>query len=315
MAGGRKNDDDNDNHHERREIEEIDDDTKMVMARFLKLAQAKFSSSSSDIKFLDELYNQNPDYQPEKDLLMKMNNNGLGKGIVLGVFTFFLLRRGPRYFQKYMLQRQQTTTSSTSASKSSSYQLDPIHQTTKDPFKKTTNASSTTTNSNNGPGIVLRSIKFCLDSFVSLSMAAYGSIIFTDPNQMMQELSEVPLIEGRSLISDELCTDFIQLYRQTPNKHSFEGDNTDISMICIRNFVYNCVKRQTYERDLQQFGMTPSNSNNNNIHISIPPPGVPYDIPVNMDESTLTTIDGEKIFSDELSMSTDEADMFTSDKK
>ncbi len=293
-----------DNDERMRDDESSLADRNLVMSRFLKLAQEKFSSSG-EVKRLDELYNQNPDYQPEKDLLMKMNNNGLGKGIVLGVFTFFLLRRGPRHFQKYMLQRQQaTSTTTTSKSSNSGYQLDPIHHTSKDPFQKT-NAS---TDNEKGPGILLRSIKFCLDSFVSLSMAAYGSIIFTDQNQMIQDLSEVPLIEGRSLISDELCSDFIQVYRQTP-KHVFEANN-DIMMKSIRNFVLNCAKRQTYERELQQWGMT-SNSNNN--HISIPSPGVPHDISVNFDEPTPTT-DGE-LFSDELSMSTDEADMFTSEKK
>lgn len=88
-----------DNDERMRDDESSLADRNLVMSRFLKLAQEKFSSSG-EVKRLDELYNQNPDYQPEKDLLMKMNNNGLGKGIVLGVFTFFSFTKRSSLFSK-----------------------------------------------------------------------------------------------------------------------------------------------------------------------------------------------------------------------
>jgi len=212
---------------------------------------------------------------------MRINNNdnGLVKGMAVGVGTFFILRRGPRIFQKWILQRQLSKT--TSSSNKSAYKFDHSFSQKRDPFQTATGKISQPQQQSERPGLFLRTVKFGLDMFVSLSMAAYGAIIFSDKEDMIKEVAEIPLVEGRSLISDELCHDFYEQYRHYP-RQVFENTD-DVLLKSISGFVRNCLKRQAYERQIQQQNQEWSTDHNQQQRIYIPSPGVPQDTHVEIE--------------------------------
>jgi len=53
---------------------------------------------------------------------------------------------------------------------------------------------------------------------VSSSVAADSSAVFTDKAKLMNAMVEVPLVSVRSLIADELCDGFIDVYKGIPKK-------------------------------------------------------------------------------------------------
>lgn len=257
-----------------------------VFQSFLLLAQEKFSTADN-VNRLDKIYNQSPEYKAEKDKLMSVNNsdNSLVKGIALGMGSFLVLRRGPRIISRWLLQRQLSSKSSSNSHRKS-YEFDKSFSiNNKDPFQTATNKTMPQPEKNmERPGLLFRSIKFGVDMFVSLSMAAYGAIIFTNTEKMIQEVADIPLVEGRSLISDELCGDFYEQYRHYPSEIFEKKD--DALLQAISRFVRNCRKRQVHENQIQQqeHGWdTPTNDNQQQQHVSIPSPGVPRAINIEID--------------------------------
>jgi hypothetical protein len=80
----------------------------------------------------------------------------------------------------------------------------------------------------------------------------------------------VPLVEGRSVLSDELCNDVVGAY------YRFNiGEDEPVDNPVLRNIelvVQNCQRRQAFERRIRNDrGLDP------HVPVSIPPPGVPAD--------------------------------------
>jgi hypothetical protein len=127
-----------------------------------------------------------------------------------------------------------------------------------------------------------RTLKFSLDLFVSLSLAAYGSAYFTDTNKLMNDLADIPLVEGRSLISDELCDDFIDVYKSIPKRTWDKFDGKSEPLDAIGKFVKNCLRRHALEKKIieekRSFGSFGIDSESKKVEI--PYPGVPRDIDV-----------------------------------
>eukprot|EP00559_Dactyliosolen_fragilissimus_P009664 CAMPEP_0184873372 /NCGR_PEP_ID=MMETSP0580-20130426/41807_1 /TAXON_ID=1118495 /ORGANISM="Dactyliosolen fragilissimus" /LENGTH=403 /DNA_ID=CAMNT_0027376273 /DNA_START=1133 /DNA_END=2344 /DNA_ORIENTATION=- len=184
----------------------------------------------------------------------------------------------------------------------------------KNPFEVAANRSSKSGNSSSSshtspgyheydgsfqkPGLLLRTLLLGVDVLVATSVAMYSSAIFMDKSKFMKDLSEIPLVEGRSIISDELCEDFIDVYKSIPQKtwKKFEGegdasvdDVVDVQegekevLEAIGNFVRNCLRRQMYEEELRREEVSQSewdssaSRHSSSIPIDIPHPGVPPD--------------------------------------
>jgi hypothetical protein len=83
--------------------------------------------------------------------------------------------------------------------------------------------------------------------------------------------SSVPLVEGRSVFSDELCSDVVKAY------HRFDIGKEPVENPVLKNIesmVHNCQRRQAFEERLRNDrGLHPG------VPVSIPPPGVPADYP------------------------------------
>lgn len=89
------------------------------------------------------------------------------------------------------------------------------------------------------------------DAFVA-SLIGFGAwSLSVDKNKVLNLLSDIPLMEGHSEISNALCSDFIQIYKNetTPK---FWKEHTDDTMVAISKFVRNCEKRQIYQREIRR---------------------------------------------------------------
>jgi len=209
-----------------------------------------------------------------------MNNNGMVYGLSCGLLTFGILRGGPRFIQRTLLRRnqQQHTRSGGSGSiHNSGYTFD-------QPAREDMRAPK--------PGLLFRTIKLGLDLFVSSSMALYASAAFTDKAKLMTEMAEIPLVSGRSLISDELCDDFIHVYKGIPKKTWKKYEGKSEALDAITGFVMNCMRRKVVEREIMEqnrtFGMADEHEHGggrhtrsgDELHVEIPSPGVSRDIHV-----------------------------------
>mmetsp|Transcript_19828 Transcript_19828/g.22964 ORF Transcript_19828/g.22964 Transcript_19828/m.22964 type:complete len:229 (+) Transcript_19828:114-800(+) len=115
------------------------------------------------------------------------------------------------------------------------------------------------------------------DFLLSALMGSSISFFLSDFSKMEADIQIVPLVKGRSFISDELCTDFITKYNRIPPQQWGKSTNSDKYSSTFKSFVMNCQKRKVVEDHLKQ-------KQNNQIYveqgvgISIPSPGVDYQL-------------------------------------
>ncbi len=238
------------------------------------------SAANTQMKRLDELYNS-PSYDAEKRLLTSISNNGMVKGLCFGLGTFIFLRSGPRIMNKFLSRRLNNRSSSTGSNGNvgGGYQFD-IRNAGADGFSQRMEPQIPR------PGLFLRTFKFGLDIMLSVSAAMYGSVYFVDTKKLMREVSDIPLVSGRSAVSDELCDDFIDVYKAIPKKIWNKYDGRSESLDSISRFVKNCLRRQKVEKKIieerQEFGSfgIDGDSELEDVHVPIPAPGVSPDIEI-----------------------------------
>ena len=86
---------------------------------------------------------------------------------------------------------------------------------------------------------------------------------------MQNDLANIPLVKGRSLVSEELCSDFIREYYRLPKQlWSSENDAEIRSLNAIGDFVENCQKRNRLVLHRQNDGLELEEAR------KIPDPGV-----------------------------------------
>ena len=84
------------------------------------------------------------------------------------------------------------------------------------------------------------------DILLSMIVGVSSALFLTDEEKIKDDLSQMPLVQGRSLVSEELCTDFIKEYRKiSPQMWTSKEANGSSSMQAIKSFVNNCQKRET----------------------------------------------------------------------
>ena len=95
----------------------------------------------------------------------------------------------------------------------------------------------------------------------------------------LEELTQLPLCEGRSIVSDELCDDWTKLvHSEIPSSFWLNLDSRDSAAQmeyekrwrAILQFSENCMKRKTFEENLRRKLKLKENE-----PVSIPNPGVP----------------------------------------
>jgi hypothetical protein len=228
-------------------------------------------STEDRLKRLDELYNNRPAYEAEKALLNGMSNHGVMKGLTCGLLTLGFLRRGPRFFQRYLNRNRNQMHDPRTMNNSGGYAFD---------RPATAMAGSGNMASAPKPGLFFRTFKLGLDLIVSVSVASWTTALFTDYTKMLKDAAKIPLVKGRSLISDELCDDFIDVYRGIPKKTWTKNEGKP-AIDAIGGFVMNCMRRQVAEKEIMEqnrsFGILDEKDEK---HAEIPSPGVSPDIHV-----------------------------------
>jgi hypothetical protein len=176
------------------------------------------------------------------------------KAVALGLFTFVAIRSGRGLSA---LVRRSIAASGGRAA----YRLDAIP----------TQTASPAASGVNGPGKLRRFLSLTLDATVSISVALLsGTLLFMPrPSAYMEDMSKLPLVEGKSVYAEMVCPSLLKEYRRvlehyggrwpvrgaddaTKDASSHQLTQEDVSLNVIRNFVENCYKRSKYEVRVQR---------------------------------------------------------------
>uniref|UniRef100_A0A7S4MT16 Uncharacterized protein n=1 Tax=Odontella aurita TaxID=265563 RepID=A0A7S4MT16_9STRA len=108
-----------------------------------------------------------------------------------------------------------------------------------------------------------------IDLVLSLVIGCSGAFFLLDIDRMRDDFSRIPLVKGRSLLSEELCADYSrESYRFSSVMNKPKQDDPTID--AIREFVSNCQRRAIYEDQLRKERTLTSSD-----PVSVPWPGVP----------------------------------------
>jgi len=237
-----------------------------IIQDIMKLIRHKIDTSPTIREMADRnLSSENTEYAAERQVLMQVNNIGLREGVIAGLATFITLRKAPGIIARYVARRSARQYPSGGSGSGSTYKLD-----SPNPFQanQTERGGPSSSSSSSSLGMVfLRAVRFTLDVIVSLTVGASTSFYFTDQDYMLSQIANVPLVEGRSLVSDEFCTDMIHQFNKVPPE--VWRDTQNPALISVRTFVKNCQYRQSYEEKLRHdYQLQPKEP------VSIPAPGV-----------------------------------------
>lgn len=228
---------------------------------------------------------------PERQVLLRINNSGLLKGATAGILSFIFLRRvRSSLLNRVIIKVQQEKQHPRSGMGNG------IHHVGNSPFQQQAHPipplSSNTPLENmlrrrQNPWSFPNILGWFLDASVSFFVAATSSLLFTDRKMVLQSISTLPLIEGKSRVAAELCPSMIQHYRELQQEQPdvmdlLDNPQTDY-LKAIRTFCVSCQRRQKQEEMLREtMGLDAS------AVVSIPPPGVT----ISEDDQDLWTTEG-----------------------
>ena len=174
------------------------------------------------------------------------------KSLAVGIFSFVALRSGrglSSWVRKSIANRR--------------YQFDKVPATGSANHlmqKKAESASAL-----KQPSKLRRFLRLSIDATISTSITLLsGAYIFMpQPTAYIEDMSKLPLVEGKSAYAEIVCPPLLQEYRRTllqygswpistgtsdSDNEEQEGDTQeDVSLNIIRKFVENCTKRSKYE--------------------------------------------------------------------
>jgi hypothetical protein len=179
------------------------------------------------------------------------------KAVALGLFSFVAMRSGRGL--SALVRRSIAANSGRAA-----YQLDAIP----------TQAASPAASGMKRPGKFRRFFSLALDATISTSITLLsGTFLFMPrPSAYMEDMSKLPLVEGKSVYAEMVCPPLLKEYRRvvehyggrwpvrgatssdgvTDDASSEQLTQEDVSLNVIRKFVENCYKRSKYEVSAQQ---------------------------------------------------------------
>jgi hypothetical protein len=209
--------------------------------------------------------------QHERKVLMDVAASNLLEGAVAGLVTFWLLRRIPYFKRRVVLN----------IFKIPYYPVAPQQPT----FKSICYAIA----------LVI------FDGYISISAARF--VFERNPDKFLEQLSDLPLMEGESVVSKRLCP---ILLKELQMIHAdLAPEISDMNKVIVRDaianpqtpllqcymkFCTNCRRRAAYEQILRE------QSGSSDAVIRIPPPGVPPNmslspIDTNPLSTQMTTVD------------------------
>ncbi|CAJ1947873.1 unnamed protein product [Cylindrotheca closterium] len=279
---------DNNNNKSSQEIRERQEEMQ-VLTRFKDVITNKLEKMTNETEDKQKVYKMG---EHEKKVMMEMQGMGLFEGIVAGAATFLFLRRGPIWIGRFIAKRRggggggggsTGTTTNPNVSKNpfdnaaKSNNSNPMNTTTNssggyqlsNPFAANNNAAAAANNLNfpRSRNPIIRAIWFTFDATLSLMMAANISLQYTDLKRIRNDLVELPLAEGTSLVSDAFCEDLTRALQKVQRENSpayqrlvakyQDGSSKELSPLAlymegITLFSHNCERRAFRQRELLQ---------------------------------------------------------------
>ena len=181
---------------------------------------------------LDHGFLKAPYGKERKALEDKILYPGAVVGAFAGVTTFFALRKGPIYVMNRILSKQKN---------------DAISRV--DNMRK--GASRLDKDNNFKEPMAAKVFGSLLDSTLGVLTGLTVWVLSVDKKGTLQTCADLPLLEGRSEISDKLCDDFIDIYRNE-TRPQFWRDYSDDTLSALKVFSENCEKRRLFERRLRR---------------------------------------------------------------
>ncbi len=297
---------------------------QQLFQRFQSVATAKLELLSRQIQTTEQADGVNAHVGPtskrlefgeeENKAVARMARMGLREGILASIASFVILRRGPKYIGRWV-QRRNAQSSSTSTS---SYQLSDPKQlnASNNPFEKA--AQQERGDFPRPRGFVSRTVWFVFDSVLSLMVGANVSMMYTNKESIRTEVAGLPLVSGRSLVSDALCDDIckeLKLVQSEKNpayerlrRRTTEPTVGSFFMEGIVQFTQNCERRRYVEKRIrQESGLEAT------VPVEIPTGGVPPDGPRLVDEDNENEMEDQFLTDQYSSQETSWVDDFPSD--
>lgn len=215
------------------------------------------------------------EYEAEAALIVEnktqRDNIVRNKSLAVGLFAFITLRSGRGISS---LVRKAI------ANRSSVYKFDNIPSTSSVSSSSMSHhaAQTTTTSAIKQPSTIRKFINLSIDISISTTLALLsGTYIFIPrPSSYIEDMSQLPLVQGKSVYAEMVCPPLIKEYRKVmeqfggtwpvsmsssssttssnsdvkKNENDIELTQEDVSLNIIRKFVENCSKRSKYERAL-----------------------------------------------------------------
>jgi hypothetical protein len=207
--------------------------------------------------------------EAERKLLLNINNTGLLEGTVAGLVALV----GLRQFRHYMLRRvmEKVTNSTPSSTQTTTMVLTP-----KSPFRQQTANSPKDSIERAAKSPIWMALGWLTDLAGSFFLVAVPiSFACTSQDKLLRDISAIPLVEGRSKISELFCPTIQAALSQCQRDATSPEEQAALSsprtphLTAWIAFAHNCHLRQTQEQLIrQQQGLS------HNAPVSIPPPGV-----------------------------------------
>ena len=240
-------------------------------------------------------------------VLMNFEVANLLDGAVAGVITFFILRQFNRanfeQIKRSYSERNATIRRPTiSNAFSSPYQQVPTTQQTTNITNMMKNVTEKASSSGGGAGGIFGSARPIFIPFVVAHCVCLYFVCIRKRDQLLKQLSDLPLMEGESFVSKELCPIFSNELKSIYQDLAHDNNNRNLrtlpkfstkNKVFVRdaiadpqtqqlqlyiNFFTNCRRRAAYENILrEQSGLS------SDAVISIPPPGVPPTLDISND--------------------------------
>jgi len=246
-------------HNQKQEKMREQMEEQILFSRFQQIATQQLKKVSGQVQMGKE----------EQRIISNMNGMGLKEGIVAGILSFVVLRRGPVYIGRMVRRRTQGPSPPFSSHTTAAGEASVAPYRLSDPEKFTKSASINPFHraADQFPrprSFLSRSIWFVFDTTLSLLIAANVSMASTDTNIIRQQIVELPLVSGRSLTADVLCDALVEELRKVQEEkdptyerlqnHS-QGDNSTAAeyyMDSIVRFCENCERRRFSEQRIRE---------------------------------------------------------------
>lgn len=204
----------------------------ILLNRFYRVASARLEQlvrQSEESGGMEELRMG----EAERQIIRSMSSQGVVEGMVAGIVTFGILRKGPLYIARYVHNRNLKMITGSGSGVGGgvgpkpcggSSPTQPFPPKTADGYQfsvptipggGSTSSSSHQTNPFQAAplrkdfprsrNVIIRSVWFCIDTVLSVMMGASVCMAYTDLDAVKDQIVALPLVPGRSLSSEALC--------------------------------------------------------------------------------------------------------------